>query len=95
MVTKKVIKKPAPKKAAVPTKKAPVAAKKVVKAPVAVPIKKEVPAKVAPAIPTKSAAIHAPKMKVIAKSGKVQTAEGWKRMMVNKLGKKRPGKSLV
>lgn len=98
MATKKVIKNPA-KKVAAPKKKAPIPVKKAVKASVVAPVKKSAPAKaVEPKIsspPTKSAAMTLPKNKMMAKSGKIQTAEGWKRMIVNKLGKKRPGKSLI
>ena len=96
MAIKKVVKKPAPKKVVVAKKKVPVTAKKVIKAPikapVKAPIKKMVPVK---APPVKAAPVVAPKKKVVRKPGRVQTAEGWKRVMVNKLGKKRPGKSLT
>lgn len=59
-----------------------------------------------PSAPAKKVAVAKKKMPVVAKpvkvakvkpirsGNKIQTAEGWKRVMVNKLGKKRPGKSL-
>ena len=86
---KKVVKKAAPKKAVKKTvKKA--APKKVVKK--AAP-KKKVPApkKISRAV----VAVKAVHKKPVRSCEKVQTAEGWKRVIVSRLGKKRPGKSLT